>query len=143
MPTSQNGNGSVDGIVPAPGDAAVTTGGAGHGGLAMVPAGRHHGNLAAALASGGMRQALTTATNAYDTVIIDSSPLLAAADVLPLLSEVDGVLVVARLGVSTRDSAKRLMSELERIPNINIVGVVVNGIPPRIYRTRAYGYYYG
>jgi len=138
---SENGNGATGTYVAVPGGTPV--GKASHGNLAMVPAGAHHGNLAAALASGGMRQTLKTATDVYDRVLIDSSPILAAADVLPLLSEVDGVLLVTRLGVSTQDSAKRLLSELKRLSDVQVLGVVVNGIPPRIYRTRSYGYYYG
>ena len=90
-----------------------------------------------------MRATLKTATEIYDRVLIDSSPLLAAADVLPLLSEVDGVLIVTRLGLSTRDSARRMLRQLSRMPSINVVGVVVNGIPSRVHRTRAYGNYYG
>ena len=69
--------------------------------------------------------------------------VLASADVLPLLSQVDGVVIVTRVGSSTRDSAERMLKELRRVPGINIIGVVANGIPRRIYRTRAYGYYYG
>ena len=141
VPVAQNGNGAAGALAPSGGGRHV--GAPARGDLAMVPAGGHHGNLAATLASGGLCQTLQAATDVYDRVLIDSSPILAAADVLPLLSEVDGVLIVTRVGVSTRDSAKRMLSELKRIPNINIVGVVVNGIPPRTYRTRAYGYYYG
>jgi Mrp family chromosome partitioning ATPase len=115
----------------------------GRGDLGIVPAGVHTGNLPTALASDQMRQTLKTVTDRYGVAIIDSPPLLAVADVLPLLSEADAVLVVARVGVTTRDSAQRLLAELKRIPSANVVGVVANGIPPRLYRTRAYGYYYG
>jgi Mrp family chromosome partitioning ATPase/capsular polysaccharide biosynthesis protein len=138
-----NGNGASGGLLRAPGEVATSVQQSAQGDLAVVPAGAHQSNLAAVLSSGGLRQTLKTASDLYDTVIIDSSPLLATADVLPLLSGVDGVLIVARMGVTTRDSALRLMRELRRIPNINIIGVVVNGIPPRTYRARAYGYYYG
>ena len=41
--------------------------------MAMVPAGAHSANLAAALASEGMRQTLKTASDIYDRVIIDSA----------------------------------------------------------------------
>jgi Mrp family chromosome partitioning ATPase/capsular polysaccharide biosynthesis protein len=137
-----NGNGASP-LTATPGEAATAVQQSARGDLAMVPAGPHSSNLAAALSSGGLRETLKTASDLYDRVIIDSSPLLATADVLPLLSEVDGVLIVARVGVTTQDSARRLMRELQRVPNINIIGVVVNGIPPRTYRARAYGYYYG
>jgi Mrp family chromosome partitioning ATPase/capsular polysaccharide biosynthesis protein len=140
VPVATNGNGA-DGAAAGPASGSV--GQPTHGDLAMIPAGRAHGSLAATLTADGLRQTLDSATQVYDRVLIDSSPILAAADVLPLLSKVDGVLIVTRVGVSTRDSAKRMLGELRRIPDINIVGVVVNGIPPRTYRTRAYGYYYG
>jgi tyrosine-protein kinase len=139
----QNGNGAG----PQHAVGSVATGvanlGPSRGDLALVPAGAHHGNLAASLSQGGMHQALKTASDIYDRVVIDSSPILAAADTLPLLSEVDGVLIVSRLGVSTRESAHRLLREIQRVSNVHVIGVVVNAIPPRIYRTRAYGYYYG
>jgi Mrp family chromosome partitioning ATPase/capsular polysaccharide biosynthesis protein len=142
VPPAQNGNGAGGAPVSAQGAPMATTK-SDHGDLAMVPAGAHYGNLAASLASGSMRQTLDAAADVYDRVLIDSSPILAAADVLPLLSQVDGVLLVTRLGVTTRDSAARMMRELRRMPDVNVIGVVVNGIPSRIYRTRAYGYYYG
>jgi Mrp family chromosome partitioning ATPase/capsular polysaccharide biosynthesis protein len=138
-PISENGNGSAP-THPVASPVANDTRPAD---LAMVPAGAMRGSLTAELTRGRMQQTLQTAAELYDRVIVDSSPVLATADVLPLLSEVDGVIVVTRLGVSTRDSARRLLKELKRVPNINLVGVVVNGIPQRLYRTRAYGYYYG
>lgn len=137
----QNGNGTARTMAGAMQDVPPTV--PTQGELAIVPAGPHSASLAASLTSGGMQQTLKAAVSTYDRVLIDSSPLLAAADVLPLLSEVDGVLLVTRLGVTSRDSAKRLVAELRRVSNINVIGVVVNGIPSRIYRTRAYGYYYG
>jgi Mrp family chromosome partitioning ATPase/capsular polysaccharide biosynthesis protein len=112
------------------------------GELAMVPAGAHHGRLAGVFGSDAMHQTLLTAADTYGLAIIDSPPLLAVADALPLLSEVDAVVLVTRLGVSTRDAAKRLLSELRRVPDAQIAGVVVNGIPPRTYRSRSYGYEY-
>ncbi len=139
----QNGNGSAPAVVGAPSHQVGGQGATTLGDLAMVPAGAHDRNLAATLGSGAMRQTLQSASDVYDRVLIDSSPVLATADVLPLLSEVDGVLLVTRLGESTRDSAKRMLAELRRVSNANVIGVVVNGIPPRIYKSRAYGYYYG
>jgi Mrp family chromosome partitioning ATPase len=113
----------------------------GHAGI--VPAGQHAGILPPVLASSQMRQALRTAADTYGIAIIDSPPLLAVGDVLPLLSEADGVILVSRVGVSTRESARRLLAELGRVPGINVLGMVVNGIPPRTYRARAYGHYHG
>ncbi len=115
---------------------------AGQGEIAIVPAGSHPSENVPP-ASNQLRQTLAIVPDAYDTVIIDSAPLLAAADVLPLLSGADGVVLVTRLGSSSRDSATRLLTALKRVPHIHIAGLVVNGIPSRIYRSRAYGYYNG
>jgi Mrp family chromosome partitioning ATPase/capsular polysaccharide biosynthesis protein len=128
---SSNGNSSRDGQLAT----------AQRGYAAVVPAGQHYGNLSTALSSGQMREALRDAADTYGTAIIDSPPLLAVADVLPLLSEVDGVVLVSRLGLSTRDSARRLLNELRRVPNLSILGLVVNGVSPRTYRARSYGRY--
>jgi Mrp family chromosome partitioning ATPase/capsular polysaccharide biosynthesis protein len=130
-----NGNSARLGAIPA--DARPQG-----GELAMVPAGEHTGNLAMALSSDEMRQALSSAAEVYGTVIIDSPPILAVADGLPLLSEADAVVLVTRLGVSTRDSARRVLAELRRVPDVYVAGIVVNGISPRVYRARSYGYYY-
>jgi Mrp family chromosome partitioning ATPase len=135
-----NGNGSHP---PAPAATATASPPVSQGELAVVPAGLQGGDLTASLASGHFRGTLEAAVNAYDTVIVDSSPLLASADVLPLLSEVDGVLVVTRLGNSSMDSARRLLAAVRGAPNANLLGIVVNGVPPRLYRSRAYGSYYG
>ena len=58
-------------------------------------------------------------------------------------AEADAVILVMRMGVTTRDSARRILRELKRIPGVNVAGVVINGIPTRVYRARSYGYYYG
>lgn len=130
-----NGNAARLGEVPAE---AIPHGGE----LAMVPAGRPQGAQAMALSSEEMRRTLSSAAEIYGAVIIDSPPLLAVADALPLLSEADAVVLVTRLGTSTRDSARRLLAELRRVPDVFVAGIVVNGISPRLYRARSYGYYY-
>lgn len=147
VPVSENGNGNGNGngtgYLQQTAVQEVHARPSNQGDLAMVPAGGMQGSIAGELSGGRLHQTLQDAAQVYERVIVDSSPVLATADVLPLLSQVDGVIVVTRLGVSTRESAKRLLKELKRVPGINLVGVVVNGIPQRMYRTRAYGYYYG
>jgi tyrosine-protein kinase Etk/Wzc len=66
----------------------------------------------------------------YDLVIIDSAPLLAAADATWLDTHADATLLVARAGVTRAgeltESAKRLTQQADRT-----VGVVLNGLDPR------------
>ncbi len=104
----------------------------------------HHGNLAATLASGGMRQTLNSATDIYDRV---SDRLLA----LPGCGRCPAAALRGRRRApgdpSRREHAGFGEAAAERaqarLRTFNVLGVVVNGIPPRTYRTRAYGYYYG
>jgi Mrp family chromosome partitioning ATPase/capsular polysaccharide biosynthesis protein len=136
-----NGKANGNGSGPSVAFAQRAVGGSGE--LAMIPAGERNESMASALSSQGMRDVLAVAADTYGTAIIDSPPLLAVADALPLLSEADAVVLVMRLGVTTRDSARRLLRELRRVPNVFVAGIVVNGIPPRVFRSRSYGYYYG
>jgi len=73
--------------------------------------------------------------------VIDSPPTGVVSDAFPLLSKVDGVLVVARMGNTTRDASERLREQLQRL-NAPVLGVVANAI--KLGRRRKYGYgYYG
>jgi Mrp family chromosome partitioning ATPase len=63
----------------------------------------------------------------YDFVIIDTPPLLAAADALTLGKMTDGVLLVARPGIADYPSATVANDLFERSGQ-NVLGLVVNGV---------------
>lgn len=63
-------------------------------------------------------------------MIVDTPPLTVVADAIPLLRSVDGVLVVARMGVTVRGSVAALREELERL-GADVLGLVVNGVKGR------------
>jgi polysaccharide biosynthesis transport protein len=113
------------------------------GQLAVLAAGLTPANPPAVLASERMRRLLHEVSRRFDMVLVDTPPMLAFGDAVPLVSEVDGVLVVARLGTTTSDAARRLMTRLERIPNANILGVVANDVGKRAQTQRTYAYHYG
>jgi capsular exopolysaccharide synthesis family protein len=77
-----------------------------------------------------------------DVVIIDTPPLLAVSDAMPLISSADAVLVVGRLGRTTHDSVKRLRQVLDRVERSKVLGVVANGVTGRGTGS-GYGYGYG
>jgi Mrp family chromosome partitioning ATPase len=83
-----------------------------------------------------MKELIGEAEKTYDFIVIDTPPLLAVADAIPLISVVSGVLVVSGLGVSTRSSAGELIEQLHRL-NASILGLVVNFAQDS---RRAYGY---
>jgi len=91
---------------------------------------------AALLATGPLEAVLDAITAKHDIVIIDSSPLLAVSDAVPLLRAVDGVLIVSRLGITTRQAVKRLRELLSRVPDAEVLGVVANDVN----LDAAYGY---
>jgi protein-tyrosine kinase len=74
----------------------------------------------------------------YDLVLVDTPPALAVSDVTPLLSQVDGVLVVAWLGYTTRDHAADLRKLLDAGRG-RVLGVVLNGDRARRSTYGAYG----
>jgi polysaccharide biosynthesis transport protein len=91
--------------------------------LDVIPAGAVPPNPTALIESGGMRNLLAAAEAEYDFVVVDTPPILAVADAIPLISEVSGVLAVSGLGVSTRNAATDLAEQLERLqaPTLGLV----------------------
>jgi capsular exopolysaccharide synthesis family protein len=75
----------------------------------------------------------------YDTIIIDSSPLLAVADPAIIAARVDGVVLVAPPTSLTRHEARRVMEVFDNT-GIPVVGVVANAVRPMDY---GYGHGYG
>jgi non-specific protein-tyrosine kinase len=107
--------------------------------IALLLSGAIPANPPAVLASERIVQVLDDLRERYDIVLIDSAPLLAVTDSVPLLRYADASLFVGRLGVTTRDTAKRLVEFLDRVPGVNLLGIVANDLS----RTEAAGYGYG
>ncbi|MGI8961870.1 MAG: CpsD/CapB family tyrosine-protein kinase [Bryobacteraceae bacterium] len=74
----------------------------------------------------------------FDWVILDSPPLLFAADANLLASMCDGTIVVVRIGATTFDAVSRAIPSLSEN---NVLGVVVNGT--RRGELYKYAYEYG
>ncbi len=86
-----------------------------------------------------MRSVLREAEERYDLVVLDTPPTSVVSDAIPLIREVSGVIVVTRLGKSTRESVTQLRTQLEHL-DAPILGVVVNAFKAE---RGAYGYGYG
>ncbi len=78
------------------------------------------------LESRAMDAVLEQAKSAYDLVVIDTPPLIAVSDAFPLLTKVDGVVIVGRVGHSRRDAAERLHQVLSSSGS-PLLGVIANG----------------
>jgi tyrosine-protein kinase len=111
--------------------------GNGNGTFDVLLAGGATHSSAELLSMGRMSELLAVADEMYDVIIIDTPPMGLVSDPISLVHQVDGLLVVARVGVSHRDHAIRLMKQLRGL-NANVLGVVMNGL-----QTGTGYYYYG
>jgi receptor protein-tyrosine kinase len=91
------------------------------------------------IASEAMEDLLARAESTYDLVVIDTPPLAAVSDAFPLLSKVDGAIIVGRVMRNRRDVAVRLHETLAGA-SAPLLGVVANGVKRR--RRSSYGYSY-
>ncbi|HEV3033596.1 MAG TPA: polysaccharide biosynthesis tyrosine autokinase [Solirubrobacteraceae bacterium] len=89
--------------------------------------------------SHAMETLLEQVKRTYDLVVIDTPPLTVVSDAFPLLSRVDGVLIVGRVGRNRRDVAERLHETLTGA-GAPLLGVVANGF--KAARFGSYGYTY-
>ncbi len=86
-------------------------------------------NPAAPVASPAIESVLYSRDGEVDYVFIDAPPPLAVSDALPLLSSVDKIVVVTRLGHATHSAAQRLATLLESQSAVPVVGLVATGVP--------------
>jgi len=73
---------------------------------------------------------LDTLRQQYDQVIIDSSPINVVSDGTQLATACDGVIVVARAGVTVPDSLDYTLEQLRQL-RVAVVGTVLNDIDQR------------
>lgn len=91
--------------------------------------------------SHAMERLLEEAKASYDLIVIDSPPLTVVSDAFPLLREVDGVLIVGRVGRNRRDVAERLHEILTGV-DAPLLGVIANGFKARGLGSYGYSYEY-
>jgi Mrp family chromosome partitioning ATPase len=94
-------------------------------GLDVLFGGSANGEAYALLVSPTMSRALRELVSKYDRVIVDSPPTALFSDGMPLMKQVDGVIIVLRVGHDTSTGARRLATELREI-GVDPLGVVLN-----------------
>jgi capsular exopolysaccharide synthesis family protein len=90
------------------------------------------------LESGALEQLLGRVRSEYDLVVLDIPPLTVVSDAFVLLTKVDGIVVVGRIGGSRRNAAERLHQVLSS-SGATLLGVVANF--SRSAGASAYSYY--
>jgi non-specific protein-tyrosine kinase len=98
------------------------------GHLAVVGAGRAPGaESASLLANNRFTQALSLLRTLFDEIYLDVPPALATADAQVVAHKADGIVLVARAGVTPRDQIASAVRSLAGAP---VWGMVLNGVDP-------------
>ena len=108
-------------------------------GLDVLPAGPST-RRASDLIGMGLAELVEEAVREYDLVVLDAPPLLGFAEPLQMATAVDGVIVVARAGETSRKALSSVITTLMRL-RANLVGVVLNEVHREV--SAGYYYYYG
>jgi succinoglycan biosynthesis transport protein ExoP len=95
-------------------------------------------NASELLGSKKMRQLLERLKDEADVILLDTPPILLVTDASVLAVETDGVLLVTEAGRTRRSGVQQATEQLQQL-GVNIVGVVLNGVPaPHL---KSYYYY--
>jgi capsular exopolysaccharide synthesis family protein len=95
--------------------------------LRVLPAGPPPPNPAALISSEEMQRVLRELEADSDLVIIDTPAALAVSDPVPLMRNVSGVVLVARMNRSSRQTIRRLQRIVESAHG-TLLGVVATGV---------------
>jgi polysaccharide biosynthesis transport protein len=109
--------------------------------LDVLPAGSVS-RRAADLIGRGLQPLLEECGNYYDLIILDAPPLLGFPEPLQMATAVDGVIIVARAGQTSRKGVASVLSTLHRL-RANVIGLVLNEVHGEISDTYYYYGYYG
>lgn len=111
------------------------------GRLAILTSGAIPANPSEALGGTGMETVIQQLAADYEYVFIDTPPVLPVTDALVVAPMVDGVVLVTRLGRTTRERVKRAQAAVDRV-NASMIGVVPNYAGKGTDRDYRYGYKY-
>ncbi len=103
----------------------------------LIPAGRLAVSPHKLLGNGNVKSLLQKVQTCYRYIVIDTPPVLAAAEALVLAKAADASLICAMQDVSRGDQVRKACQRLTAA-GTRLVGTVLNGVP-----TKRYAYRYG
>jgi len=110
-------------------------------GLSIMPAGKQgvNGSVFEETANGAFKACMAQLRKQYDIILLDSSPILPAADATILSSQVDGTVMVERELISKRDTQTEALTRLISSGG-RLLGTVFVGSENRIGYDYRYAY---
>jgi capsular exopolysaccharide synthesis family protein len=110
-----------------------------NGRINVLGSGPIPGNPSELLGSARMTAMLEELGATHDVVIVDAPPVLPVADALVLVDAVDAVVLVTKVGETTRERLKQASDAVLQVQG-NLVGVVPNAVVQREDSAYAYAY---
>lgn len=107
----------------------------------VLPAGKMPPNPTELLGSRRMSEVLAACKEIADVVIVDSPPMLAAADAVVLAGQTDGMLLVIEPGSTVRKALGQAVEQI-RQSGASLLGTVLNKVPTEGKGGYYYHYYY-
>ncbi len=108
--------------------------------LTIIPSGSIPPNPSELLSSANMRQFIDSCTECYDYIIIDTPPVGTVADAQIVSSFVDGYILVARSGDTSRVELSEAIDALRSVGG-NVCGVVLNAVSRKSMKYNDHGRY--
>jgi capsular exopolysaccharide synthesis family protein len=115
--------------------------------LGVITSGPLPPNPAELLTSKKMKGLIDLINQQYDRLLIDTPPALNVSDAYALAPGMDGVILVAKPGVTKTREFQQMLEQLQAV-KAHVLGVVLNQVSPddRMYRqyhtSKKYSYYY-
>ena len=110
-------------------------------GLFVMTSGTHRHSASTLVHSDRLPELITILRRKFDTVVIDTPPMVNISDARMLARQGDALILVVRSAVTTRDAAalaqRRFMED-----GIPVMGVILNGWNPKTPGYHYYRYYY-
>jgi polysaccharide biosynthesis transport protein len=105
--------------------------------LNLITSGSSRHNASTLLFSERLPEVMRMAREQFDSVLIDTPPMVNIADARVLARYADGLILIVRSAVTTRDAAL-LAKQRFTDDGVNVLGTILNGWNPN---TPGYGYY--
>ncbi len=105
----------------------------------LLSAGRLESNPHNLLTKSSFGSVLEQAVARYRYVVVDTAPVLPAAETLTVTAACDATLLCAMRDISQSEHVKRTFRRLQE-SGANVIGTVFSGVPARVYASR-YGDY--